>query len=390
MFSLLLGIIYLAFISLGLPDSLIGSGWPVMHTALHVPVSYAGIITMIISANTIISSLLSDRLTRKLGAGMVTAISVLTTAVALFGFSLAPNFLSLCLWAIPYGLGAGAVDAALNNFVALHYDSRQMNWLHCFWGVGAAISPYVMSMSLTHNLGWRYGYRLIGGIQFVLTVILFTSLPLWRKKAYQFKDAHRETETKPVLSFAAIWQITGVKSVLLAFFAYCALESTAGLWASSFLVQVRHVDPEIAAKFAALFYMGITFGRFLAGIFANRFGDRFLVRFGAGVLTLGILLMLIPGPDVLVLIGLLVVGFGCAPIYPSIIHATGANFGPENSQAIIGVQMAAAYTGSTLMPPLFGLLSNHLSLGSYPWYLLFFAVVIILSSEQLRRQIAGR
>lgn len=388
MFSLLLGIIYLAFISLGLPDSLIGSGWPVMHTALHVPVAYAGIITMIISANTIISSLLSDRLTRKLGAGMVTAISVLTTAVALFGFSLAPNFLSLCFWAIPYGLGAGAVDAALNNFVALHYDSRQMNWLHCFWGVGAAISPYVMSMSLTYNLGWRYGYRLIGGIQLLLTIVLFTSLPLWRKKAYQFKDAHHETIVKPALHFAEMWRIPGVKSVLLAFFAYCALESTTGLWASSFLVQARQIDSKIAAKFAALFYIGITLGRFLAGIFANRFGDRFLVRFGASVLTLGIGLMLIPGPDFLVLTGLLVVGFGCAPIYPSIIHSTGANFGPENSQAIIGVQMAAAYSGSTLLPPLFGWLSNQLSLVSYPWYLLFFAIVIIVSTEQLRRKIA--
>ncbi|WP_125606084.1 MFS transporter [Lapidilactobacillus bayanensis] len=390
MFSLLLGIIYLAFISLGFPDSLIGSGWPVMHTALHVPVAYAGIITMIISANTIISSLLSDRLTRKLGAGMVTAISVLTTAVALFGFSISPNFIGLCFWAVPYGFGAGAVDAALNNFVALHYDSRQMNWLHCFWGVGAAISPYVMSMSLTHNLGWRYGYRLIGIIQLALTIVLFTSLPLWRKKAYQFKNAHQDVETRPALSLAKILQITGVKSVLLAFFAYCALESTAGLWASSFLVQIRHVDPEIAAKFAALFYMGITIGRFLSGIFANRFGDRFLVRFGAGVLTLGVVLMLLPGSDFFVLVGLLIVGFGCAPIYPSIIHSTGANFGSENSQAIIGVQMAAAYTGSTLMPPLFGWLSNHLSLGSYPWYLLFFAVVIMVSTEQLRRKIASQ
>ncbi|WP_125707282.1 MFS transporter [Lacticaseibacillus porcinae] len=381
MFSILLAIIYIAFISLGLPDSLIGSGWPAMHTALQVPTSYAGIITMLISANTIISSLLSDRLTRKLGTGKVTAISVGTTALALFGFSFAPNFLWLCVFAIPYGLGAGAVDAALNNYVALHYKSRQMNWLHCFWGVGAAISPYVMSFALTHQLGWQSGYRIIGIVQVLLTIVLVFSLPLWLKRPKS------ETEVAVKLSMGELFALPGVPQVLSAFLAYCALEATAGIWAASYLVQARGVSVPTAAKFAALFYMGITVGRFLSGFIADRLGDRRMVWLGSAILVIGIGLVLLPLPVPVALSGLLIIGLGCAPIYPTIIHETPNNFGADKSQAVIGIQMAFAYVGSTFAPPLFGLLAGQLSIALYPVYLLIFTAIMIFAVAGLNRRV---
>ncbi|WP_179395928.1 MFS transporter [Lacticaseibacillus absianus] len=371
MFSLLLVIIYLAFISLGLPDSLIGAGWPAMHVQLGVPTAYAGIITMLISADTIISSLLSDRLTRRFGAGRVTAASVATTALALFGFSLSPSFIWLCVWAVPYGLGAGAVDAALNNYVALHYAGRQMNWLHCFWGLGAAISPNVMSFALTHQLGWQSGYRIIGIVQVALTVILVFSLPLW---------AHRSpTETQvptTALRLPALLRLRGLPQALIAFLAYCALEGTAGIWAASYLVQARAVSVTTAARFAALFYIGITVGRFLSGIIADRLGDRRMLGLGTAIMLAGVALILLPLPVSFALVGLVVFGVGCAPIYPTIIHETPTNFGADRSQAVIGLQMAAAYVGSTFAPPLFGLLASVATIRLYPVYILAFTLLM--------------
>lgn len=384
MYSLLLGIIYLAFISLGLPDSLVGSAWPVMHGELGVPVSYAGILTMLIAGGTIVSSLMSDRVTRKFGAGLVTAVSVFMTAAALFGFSISHSFVALCLWAIPYGLGAGAIDAALNNYVALHYASRHMSWLHCFWGVGAAISPYIMSFCLTNGYGWNSGYRSVSLIQMVLTAVLFISLPLWKKR-----EAAEETETPTkALGLSQALKIKGVPYVLLAFFAYCALEASTGLWASSYLVEYKGVSAETAARFAALFYLGITFGRFLCGFVAERCGDRKMIRLGIWGALLGILLVLLPLPvDMFALAGLIVIGFGCAPIYPAIIHSTPVNFGKENSQAIIGIQMASAYTGSTFMPPLFGVISDYLGIGMYPLFLLVFTVLMLWMVSRLYRTV---
>lgn len=383
MYSLLLVIIYFAFISLGLPDSLLGSAWPVMHTQLDVPLSYAGIITMIIAGGTIISSLMSDRLTRKLGAGLVTAISVMMTAAALFGFSVSGSLIFLCLWAVPYGLGAGAVDAALNNYVALHYSSRHMNWLHCFWGVGAAVSPYIMGYCLISGAGWNMGYRSVSGIQVVLTAILFISLPLWKRKAMTHNSGEAHAAS---LSLSHALKIKGVKFVLVTFFGYCALESTAGLWASSYLVQYRGINPETAARFASLFFLGITVGRFLCGFIAEKAGDKRLIRFGIITIMIGVVLVGLPvGINILALIGLVIIGLGCAPVYPSIIHSTPSNFGKENSQAIIGIQMACAYTGSTLMPPLFGAIADHISIGAYPFYLMIFAILMLLMSERLIR-----
>lgn len=384
MFSLLLAIIYAAFISLGLPDSLLGSAWPVMRLDFGAELSFAGVISMIIAAGTIVSSLLSERMTRRLGTALVTAISVAMTAAALFGFSLCTSPLQLCLWAIPYGLGAGAIDAALNNFVALHYSSRHMSWLHCFWGVGASISPYIMSAALLRSGSWQAGYRTVGVIQVVLTALLFFSLPLW--KAADRKGDEGNGEAPPLLGLRGALRISGVPLILIAFCAYCGGETTAGLWASSYLVGARGIAPEKAASFASLFYLGITFGRFLNGFVADRMGDRRMIRIGIAVMALGVVLILLPlRSDLPSLAGLVIFGLGCAPVYPSIIHSTPANFGKENSQAIIGVQMASAYVGSTFMPPLFGLIAQHLSLKLFPIYLALLLLALLLMTEGLNR-----
>lgn len=393
MYSLLLAVIYLAFISLGLPDALLGSGWPTMYTRLQVPFSYAGIITMIISVGTIVSSFFSDRLTRKLGAGLVTAVSVLLTAGALFGFSVSDSFYLLCIMAIPYGLGAGAVDAALNNYVALHYSSRHMSWLHCFWGVGAAASPYIMGFCLGKGLGWSRGYFSVSMIQIVITSILFISLPLWKSRTDEKEGGTEpkcadQTKAAPskALSFREILRIKGAPYILITFFAYSAMESTTGLWASSYLVQYLLMEPEKAAKFASFFYLGITVGRFLCGFVADRMGDKALIRLGSGIAGAGILLVLLPFPVTMpALLGLVIIGFGCAPVYPAIIHSTPFYFGKENSQALIGIQMACAYVGSTFMPPLFGTLAARIGIWLYPVFLLVFEVLMVLTSEKLNR-----
>lgn len=381
MVSLLLAIIYLAFISLGLPDSLLGSAWPAMRMELGAPISYAGIISMIIALGTIISSLLSSRMIRKFGPGLATAVSVGMTAAALFGFSISNSFILLCLWAIPYGLGAGAVDAALNNYVAVHYSSRHMSWLHAFWGVGVTISPYIMSACLTGGLGWQAGYRNVSILQVVLTVILFAALPLWKRSG---GDEEAESVADVPLSKAV--KIPGVPFVMLAFLGFCALETTAGLWASSYLVGARGVDAETAAQFTALFYMGETVGRVANGFIADRFGDRKMIRVGIIVMVIGVALVLTP-INTVSLAGLVVIGLGAAPVYPCIIHATPDNFGKENSQALVGIQMTSAYTGSTLMPPLFGLIAQHISVSLYPWYLLVFAALMLCMTELLNRTI---
>lgn len=384
MIHLLLAVIYLSFISLGLPDSLLGSAWPSMYGQFHVPISYAGVISMIIALGTIISSLQSDRLTRKLGAGNVTAISVGMTALALFGFSISGSFWTLCLWAVPYGLGAGSVDTALNNYVALHYASRHMSWLHCMWGVGATAGPYIMGYALSGGAGWHMGYRYIAVLQAALTVVLIISLPLWKKQS-----AGTEAENAAggeALTLPQIIRIPGAKSVMGTFFCYCALEQTSGLWASSYLVLQKGMDKEAAATFAGLFFLGIAAGRALSGFLTMRFSDVQMVRLGQGVAAVGVAALLLPLGNAVSLAGLILIGLGCAPIYPSIIHATPDHFGVERSQAIIGVQMASAYVGTCLMPPLFGLIANHSTPALFPWYLLVILILMFLLHESLIRK----
>lgn len=436
--SLLLAVIYLAFISLGLPDSLLGAAWPAMHEDLSAPLSYAGAVSMIIALGTILSSLASDRLTLRLGTGRVTAISVGMTAAALLGFSLSGSFYQLCLWAIPYGLGAGSVDAALNNYVALHYKSRHMSWLHAMWGVGASAGPCLMGLAIARGAGWAGGYAAVAALQTLLTLLLFCSLPLWKKQpgaaaraktaqstptqaqeipaqaqttqarqamptqpqaaqatqtpqpqTAQTRDARETPERRRPLPLAAVVRIRGAREVMLAFFCYCAIEQTSGLWASSFLHLSQGMSAERAAELAALFFLGITAGRVVSGFLTLRLSDARMIRLGQLLLLLGVLLLLLPA-DACAVAGLLLAGLGCAPIYPCIIHATPAHFGEERSQAVIGVEMAAAYIGTMLMPPLFGLLASHISVALLPLYLLALLTLMTAMTERLERKTGQR
>ncbi len=380
MIHLLLAIIYLAFISLGLPDGLLGAAWPSMYPQFAVPVSYAGAVSMVIALGTIVSSLMSDRITYRFGAGKVTAFSVAMTAAALFGFSTCDRYWMLILWAIPYGLGAGGVDASLNNYVALHYSSRHMSWLHCMWGVGASVGPYIMGWVLSGGQHWSGGYRIVGVLQVALTVVLFLTLGLW-------KDRRTELENAEPVPLTKVVQIPGAKEILVTFFCYCALEQTAALWASSYLALTKGVPAETAAFFASMFFLGITAGRALNGFLTIKFDDKTLIRMGQVVIGLGVAAMLLPLGRNAALAGLILVGLGCAPIYPCIIHSTPEHFGPEKSQALIGVQMASAYMGTLLMPPLFGLIANHVGAWVMPWYLLGILVLMALMHERMLRRV---
>ncbi len=385
MFQILLAIIYISFISLGLPDSLLGAAWPSIYPELNVPVSYAGIVSMIIAFGTIISSLQSDRLTKRFGTGKVTAVSVALTALALFGYSISSSFLMLCLWAIPYGLGAGSVDASLNNYVALHYESRHMSWLHCMWGVGATAGPYIMGYALTGGLGWNNGYRIISVIQIVLTAILFFSLPLWKNSPGQNTEGD-DTKTAKALSLKDIIKIPGAKEIMICFFCYCAVEQTTGLWASSYLTLHKAVPAEIAAGFASMFYIGITIGRAISGFVTLKLNDRQMTLLGMAIVGFGVIIMFLPFGANVSLAGFIIIGFGCAPIYPSIIHSTPDNFGPDKSQAIIGVLMASAYVGTCVMPPFFGFLAQHISVSLLPVYLIILLILMAYTYELVNRK----
>lgn len=381
MYSFLLALIYIAFISLGLPDSLLGSGWPVMHAELNVPVSFMGIVSMIISGGTILSSLASDKLTKRLGTQVVTVASVFLTVIALFGFSFSNRFWMLMLFAVPYGLGAGAIDAALNNYVALHYKAKHMSWLHCFWGVGTIVSPFIMGFALT-NLNWNSGYRIVGFIQLAIAILLLITLPVWR-----VNKTSNETVGKSIGLLGTL-KIRGVPFLLTGFFAYCAAESTAMQWASTYFVEVKKIPAERAASFAALFYIGITAGRFISGFITDKLGDRRMILTGTAVLIFGIIVLLIPVKSYeAAFVAFLIIGLGCAPIYPCIIHSTPNNFGAENSGAIIGIQMASAYVGSTFIPPLFGLLGNSAGFAIMPIFLLAFFTLMIIMTELTFRTI---
>lgn len=382
MTHLLLVVIYIAFISLGLPDSMLGSAWPSMYEALDVPVSYAGIISMIIVVGTVIASLQSARLNRRLGTGLVTALSVELTAVALLGFSWSHAFWQLCLLAIPYGLGAGSVDAALNNYVAMHYASHHMSWLHCMWGTGTIIGPYVISHALLEGHTWHLGYRWIGLLQVALALLLLCNLLLWRRQ----KTAQRTDDAEQTMTLREIFAVPGARSILVTFFCYCAVEQTTMLWASSYMVLHNHISAEAAAGYASMFFIGITVGRALNGFLTMKRTDTQMVRIGQGMILLGIAAMLLPLPNAVTIVGLVLVGLGCAPIYPCIIHTTPERFGAQRSQAMIGAQMAFAYVGICLMPPLFGWIANFSSTSLLSVYLLvILAVMTIMHEMSLRR-----
>ena len=382
MFSLLLALIYVSFISLGLPDSLLGSAWPQMQESLGVSLSLGGVISFLITASTILSSLMSHRVIQRFGTGGVTMCSVAMTALALLGFSLSDSFLVLCLWAIPYGLGAGSVDAALNNFVALHCKAKHMSWLHCFWGIGATGGPYIMGLCLSRGMGWQAGYRTISFLQMALTLILLLSLPLWKKQEQPLSGG--ETVRPQTPQWGKLLKRPGVKAALTAFFFYSALELTTGLWGSSYMVAVRGISPETAAKWISLFYLGITAGRSFSGILTLRFSDDTMVRLGEGTAIVGIILLLLPLHNLFLCVGLILTGLGCAPIYPSLLHATPQRFGKSLSQSLMGTQMAISYLGSTTMPPVSGFLSEKISMGLYPVLLLVFALCMTILTEKGR------
>ncbi len=390
MFALLVAIIYLCFISLGLPDSLLGAAWPVMRIEFDSPDSFASIISIIIGLGTITSSLLSDRLTKRFGAGLVTAVSTAMTAVALFLFSISTQFWMLAVFAVPYGLGAGGVDAALNNYVALHLKSRHMSWLHCMWGVGASVSPYIMSYALSGGTGWNRGYFIVAVIQIVLTAVIFFSLPLWEKaQSNIYKNGASPAEREKALPLKQVFRIKGAAACFLCFFCYCALEQTSMLWASSYMVSHNGFSEDMAAMFASLFFIGITVGRGLNGFLTFKFSDKALIRAGYSIICIGVALIAVPSVDWLTIAGFIILGLGCAPVYPSIIHSTPAHFGVENSQAMIGVQMAFAYIGG-LASPLFGVLADAITPNILPVYIALFLVIMIVMHEVMVRRTEQR
>lgn len=383
MIALLLAVIYLGFVSLGLPDSLLGSAWPVMREVFGVSVSSLGIVTMLISGGTILSSLFADRLIRRIGTYSVTLASICLTVLGLFGFSIARSLPMLLLFTLPYGLGAGAIDTALNNYVALHFSSRHMNWLHCFWGVGTIISPYIMGYCLIGDSGWQGGFRTVGCIQIALLAIFAASYPLWRRPPH---ESEAPEVPQRVLTFPEKWRTPGVPLVLFSFLAYCATEATVMSWASTYLVEARGIEEVTAAKCGALFFIGMTVGRFLSGFFSARIGDRRMIRLGEGIAALGVIALFFPLPDLGAMAALVVIGLGCAPIYPAIIHMTPANFGADISGSIIGLEMAFAYVGSTFMPPLYGLIAGHITPRLLPVFLsVFFILHIVLMYLSGRR-----
>ncbi|CAM3571525.1 MULTISPECIES: MFS transporter [Paenibacillus] len=386
--TILLLVIYLAFISLGLPDSMLGASWPVMRLDLNAPLGIAGLLSMTVTVGTIVSSLLSGVVVRRFGTGTVTLASCVMTASALIGFSYAPSVVWLIVSAIPLGLGGGAVDAALNHYVAARYKAHHMSWLHCFWGVGATAGPMIMGAFLSGNASWRDGYLAVAGIQFALVIILVFTLPLWRARAGKASTrsevehsetaspSGREVASKPL-------QVKGVKLALASFLFYCGVEMTVGLWGSSYLVKERGLAADEAALWGSIYFAGITIGRFITGFITFKLSNRLLIR-GGQILTLtGVLLLLLPLPTGCALAGLLIMGLGLAPIYPCMLHETPVRFGQEHAGKIMGYQMAVAYTGSTLLPPLLGLLAGFATIGVFPIYIAVSAAAMMLFSERL-------
>ncbi len=374
--TLFLLLIYLTFISLGLPDSLLGAGWPVMHIQMDVQSSLAGLASMITAGGTIFSSFMSGRLIRRFGTGTVTTVSVALTAGALIGIAFAPSFLWLCLLAVPLGLGAGAVDAALNGFVAQHFKAHHMNWLHAFWGVGATGGPLVLSVFLA-NGNWRGGYRTVGLFQCSVLLILLIALPLWKKFVGSGGNAAPEAK-RTVLSARQIFTLPGIWGALLFFFCYCVVEGGTGLWAASYLVNVRGFAAETAARGTSLFFAGITAGRFISGFVSMKLSARTMIRSGIGLAALGFALCAFAPWEPLAVSGLALAGTGMAPLYPSMIHETPRHFGDEASQSVIGFQMGFAYTGSTFVPPLLGIIAGRVGFGFLPYILLGIMILTLV------------
>ncbi len=387
MATFFLVLIYIAFISLGLPDSLLGAAWPVMRLDLGAALDAAGMVSLVVTAGTIVSSLLSHRLIKRFGTGKVTAFSVLATAAALLGFSLAPGFGWLLALAVPLGLGAGAVDSALNNYMALHYSARHMSWLHCFWGLGASAGPLVLSFWLARGSGWRTGYLTIAIIQFVVTALLFATLPLWKSRETALGDAAEEEQAPPAKGRLGVLALPGAPAALLTFVCLCAVELGVGLWSASFLTEAKGMTAQAAASGPALFYFSITVGRFISGMAASRFSPVRQIRLGGILAVVGAVLFLLPLPVFFAYGAIALLGLGSAPVYPCMVHETPRRFGAANSQRMIGLQMASAYTGSTVVPPLLGLAATQFGIGAIPALLLPLAALTLFFSQYAERAV---
>jgi fucose permease len=394
---ILLVIIYLAFISLGLPDSLLGAAWPVMQSDFGAPLETAGLLFMTIAGGTIISSLVSGKVLKRFGTGNVTFVSVLMTAGALLGYYFAPSVGWLILCAIPLGLGAGAVDAGLNDYVATNYKAHHMSWLHCFWGVGATLGPIIMAQFISGENSWRNGYFVISGIQFALVIILLFTLPLWNRVR---KNSHvtltKETEdsnngwNEEAAKEVKPLQMKGVKLALVSFLLYCGAEATMGLWGSSFLVNVKGLSAATAAGWVSFFYGGLTIGRLITGFITFKTTNRTLIRGGQIIALAGAIILFLPLPAPFSLVGFIIVGLGLAPIFPCMLHETPTRFGKKHSQTIMGYQMAVAYTGSTFIPPLLGFIASHSTIGIFPICIVLFVAAMLLSSEKLNSLLGNK
>jgi len=454
MYSLLLALIYIVFIGLGLPDSILGSAWPEMQATFDVPLGHASIITMLISLVTVVSTLLSVFFSKKLGTGLLVTISVSLTAIAIIGFSFSTHFWMLIVFTLPYGLGAGAIDSTLNNYVVTHYSSKHMHWLNCFWGVGAAIGPFLMSLALGAKQGWQGGYRLVGIVQLSISVLLFLSLPLWRLGSKQRENTNLSLEKqldiktqsdtpqynpnsidtssidqqvqsvstcgddntadaietsktdasttntkdkttrqiyKKQRKLTTIFKTKGVAIMLISFLTYCSLENITGLWASSYFVIQKGTSTETAALFGVLFFIGITVGRFISGFVANKLGDKNIIRVGIAIAIVGVVALLLPiDNNIFALSGLIVIGLGCSPIFPAMLHATPTNFGTDSSQKIISLQIACAYLSSLIVQPIFGAVANTIGIFVYPFVLLLFIVIVAITSERLNKVVNSK
>ncbi|RAR43290.1 sugar MFS transporter [Paenibacillus sp. MDMC362] len=386
-------IIYLAFISLGLPDSLLGSAWPVIWPDIGSSVGSAGIVSMVIAGGTIVSSLASGSMIQRLGTGRITLFSCILTAGALLGFSMAPSMAWFVVLAIPLGLGAGAVDAALNLYVAENYKAHHMNWLHCFWGVGATMGPLIMSSYIADHNTWRSGYTAVSVIQFSLVIILLITLPIWKRLAAMRELQQPQNESNVVTDsrqqeqtvITSIFRIRGVKPTLTAFLFYCGVESTVGLWGASYLVGAKNISADTAAVWISLYYGGITLGRLITGFITLKVANRLLIRYGQLITILGGIILMLPLTPSFSLLGFMLIGLGLAPIYPGLLHETPARFGKEHSAKLMGYQMAVAYTGTTLLPPMVGLIASQTSIGLFPSVVLAFLIFMWLSAEKVNR-----
>lgn len=388
MMTALLVIIFITFIGVGLPDSVLGTGWPAIYREFNLPVSLAGYISATVSACTIVSSLISSKVINKFGTGVVSAVSTLMTAAALLGYAFSNSAVFFFLLAIPLGLGAGSIDTALNNFVALHYSASKMNFLHCFYGIGVVASPYVMSLALGADDNWRKGYVIIGMIQFGIALIAVLSLPLW-EKAKKKDGSDNPTLSKP-LTLSQLFKMPDVRMSCFAFFGYCALELCAGSWSSTYFVNIKGLTSDKAAQIAMLFYIGLAGGRFLSGIVARKLGCWKIIGISSLILLVALILFVLPLPVFVAAVALFFIGLGCGPVFPNLTHFTPQNFGEAISQSVIGVQQASSYTGIMLMPWLFGILAQGISTAIFPYYLLLLFAIFALTLFMLKKTVSNQ